>query len=254
MTAAAIGLIILEGQGFTSGARQHCQALAGETPVTVTDGYAKWTPVDRPLSRALTVFTGYEPVTMTLDLLIASVNGDGWDLSDQAAGQVEGWIAALEWMGGSNYHSGPSPAVKAAGVPADLIPPQYQGQTWIVSGGQSGGGLVWGQAWRNPSGLRCWQEATVTLQAYLGDQAPPPVDYTQTGGYFTSRPGRDTALLIAGAPTGGPAADVQQLASQILSSPRNNPCKNSRLRLARRSVTWRIPHRTLVWVPAHQAV
>jgi len=243
------------GVGFTSGYQwTPFDTICGPNPPTITGGYAKWTPLERPLQRALTIFQGYDPVQMTVDVIFGQWDSTtGWYQDDATGSNIEKkQIAGFEWMAGSNFVSGPSPAVyvyshSTQGGDTDLIPSQYAGVPWVVTD------LKWGTAYRNPNGYRIWQEATVTLQNYLNLNAPPKPDLNSNGGYFISKAGRDTALLIAGAPsTNSPIVDHQILAGRILSDARNNPMKGTSIRLARRSVYWKITHGSAVFVPSHQ--
>lgn len=244
------------GVGFSSGVQRSFQAVAGQKPPTITGGYAKWTPVERPLSRALTIFAGYDPMEMTVDVIFGNWT-DGWQTDDASGQAVEAAIGQLEWMGGSNFTNGPSPVVYVfcslpSGGQSDLIPPEYQSTArtqypWIITG------LQWGQAWRNENMFRVWQEATITLQNYLNIGAPPKAQTSAKGGYFISRAGRDRPILIAGAPsTLSPVETVQALAGRILSDPKNNPCKGSHISLSGKGLRFLIRHGTPVWVPDHQ--
>lgn len=242
--------ITFTGTGFFSGATRQFTVMAFNTPPTPTGGYAIWQPVARPLRRALTVFQGFNPQELTLDILFARWDqNNGWGSDDQTGMLVEADINKLEWMGGQNYIHSQSPAVTlaASNSSGDLIPGPYQNLTWVVTG------ITWGRAWRSPGGFRVWQEANVTLQAYLNIGAPAPRDSRTPGAFFTSRPGRDTALLIARAPqVRAPGRDVQTLARDILHASQNNPLRGTSIKLERRSVSWRIRHGLNVWVPAHQ--
>lgn len=242
-----------QGVGFTSGAKRSFDVVCGQSPPTITGGYANWQPLQRPMQRSLTMLQGYDPVTMTVDIIFGVWGAQGWQQDDTTAGKVETDIGKLEWMAGSNFTAGPSPVVyafshSAQGGDTDLIPPQYRGIPWIVTG------LQWGTSYRNSAGSRIWQEANLTLQNYLNLGAPPAADTSATGGYFISKAGRDTALLIAGAPSvNSPTVDHSVLAGRICEDAKNNPCKGSTIRLRRKSVYWPIRHGIPVWVAAHQS-
>ena len=243
------------GVGFSTGTQRSFEAIAGANPPTITGGYAQWESVKRPLQRSLTIFQGYDPVQMTVDIIFGSWL-DGWDTSDTGGQTVENNIAVLEWMGGSNFHVGPSPVVYVwsysnQGGQSDLIPRQYQSTKksqypWIITG------LRWGQAWRNTNGYRVWQEATITLENYLNLSPAPAADTSSKGGYFTSRAGRDTPLLIAGAPTvKSPMEDHQILAGRICQASENNPIKGSNVRLNGKGKQFKIRHGLKVYIPGH---
>lgn len=246
------------GVGFSSGRQRQFQALSGSKPPTITGGYAKWKPIPRPLARAMTVFDGYDPTQMTVEVIFGSWANGGWGTSNQAGQTVEANIAVLEWMAGSNFQTGPSPVVyvtcpSPSGGQSDLIPPQYQTRPgspfpWIITA------LEWGTAYRNAAGFRIWQQATVTLQNFLNVNATPRADTTAHGAYFVSRAGRDRPLLIASAPSvSSPTADVQILAGRICSDSHNNPCKDRpNLNLNGKGLRFVIPHGVQVWVPSHQ--
>lgn len=243
-----------QGIGFSTGATRSFDVICGQNPPTITGGYAKWTVLARPLQRGLTFLDGYDPATMTVNVIFGQWGLQGWKIDDNTAQKVEKDIGSLEWMGGSNFVSGPSPVVyvfshSSQGGDTDLVPPQYRGVPWIVTR------LDWGTAYRNSSGSRVWQEATVTLQNYLNLGKPPAADTSTTGGYFISKPGRDTPLLIAGAPSvNSPTVDHSVLAGRICQDPKNNPCKSTTIRLQRKSVYFKIRHGVAVFVPSHQTL
>jgi hypothetical protein len=241
-----------QGIGQSSGYRQSFQVLAGQSPPTITGGYATWSNLSRPLQRALTIFTGYEPMSMTCDVIFGRwLNGRGWEQDAAAARLVEADIAKLDWMAGGGFESGPSPYVyvisySTAGGQSDLVPAKYHGVPWIVTG------LTWGQAWRNTAASRIYQEATVVLQQYLNLNTPPQPDTSTSGSWFVSSPGNDTALKIAASrASNAPTADYQSLARTILRAAENNPCKGTSIRLERRSISWVIRHGVKVFVPSH---
>lgn len=244
----------IQGVAFTSGYRQGFDVLCGPNPPTVTGGYAKWAELQRPLSDSLTIFQGRGASALSINVIFGQWDSsNGWYQDDGTGASIEKAIGKLEWMAGSNFHFGPSPAVyiyshSNQGGDTDLVPPQYAGMPWIISDG-----VQWGTAYRNRNGFRIWQEATFTVKNYLNLSAPPKPDLNAAGGYFISRAGRDTALLIAGSPsTNSPTVHHQGLARRILADPKNNPCKGTAIKLARRHVYWQIRHKTAVWVPGHQ--
>lgn len=237
--------------------------LCGDNPPVIAGGYANWQTVPRPLLRGVTVFQGYDPVTMTLELRFGIWTSTfAWQTDDDAGRSVEADIEKLEWMAGANFVAGPSPYVylntyDASGATTPLIPLQYQ-QTAGVSGATRdtslwpwviSGGITWGASYRNSSGYRIKQDATLTVMNYQGFTAPP--QKSTSGAYFTSVPGRDTMLLIASAPSSH-ALFPEALATRIQADPKNNPMKGSRISLQRKSLRWPIKHGARVWVPGHQ--
>jgi len=240
-----------QGVGFTTSYRQSFDVLVGDNPPVITGGYANWTPLKRPLQRALTIFTGYDPVQMAVEVRFGRW-ANGWQTDDMHGQQVEADIGKLEWMAGSNFQQGPSPAVyvwshSSQGGDTDLVPPQYANVPWVITA------LEWGKAWRNTNGYRVWQEATITLQHYQNLTAAPPPNTNKSGGYFTTTAARNTALLIAGAPSSlSPMVDHRILAGRILSDAKNNPCKSTSIKLSGKSLSYPIRVGVSVWVPSHQ--
>lgn len=253
----------IQGTGFKSGYNQSFDVLCGSNPPTITDGYAQWSVIPRPLQRGLTVFTGYNPVQMTVDVIFGSFNesylqgaaAGGWQTSDATGAIIEKDIRKLAWMAGSNFVAGPSPVVyvfswSTQGGATDLVPPEVRGIPWIISTG----GLTWGQAWRTPNGFRIYQEATITLQNYLNIKAPPAPDVTMSGGYFTTSLRYNQPITIAAAPSANsPIADTKILAKAICTSGKNNPIKGTNIRLGRKSLYYRIrvSPPCKVWIPSH---
>lgn len=246
----------IQGVGLVSGHRMAFDVLCGQNPPTITDGYARWTNIPRYLQRDLTVFQGYGPMQMTLDVIFGWWAGESWRDDRYTGRQVEDAISKLEWMAGSNFQIGPSPVIYvfsrgSDGSDTDLIPSHYRGMPWIITTN----GLTWGEAYRNKWGQRTWQEATIVLENYQNLSTPAPADQFTRGSYFKVRPGRDTALLIAGTPRiGSPIVDHQKLARRILSDQKNNPIKGTSITLQRKSVNWQIRQGLEVFVPYHQIV
>ena len=252
------------GENLVGGGNlQQFQAMVGDNPPAITGGYAKWAVVDRALMRSVTVFTGYEPAQMSVSLRFGQWN-PGWDTSVGAGQQTENYIGALETMAGSTstYTAGPPQVVYVAaysnqGGMSDLIPPQYQFDPgkkypnlfpWVLNG------LTWGTAYRNASGCRVYQEATATLMQYLpplGGPAAPAAKTQKAGGWFIAKAGRDTAQLIASAPsTLSPNEDHKILAQRIVNA--NGPYSGAvNPKLGLRGINQRIKPTTPVWVPSH---
>lgn len=245
-----------QGIGFSTGKVREFQVIAGSQPPTITGGYAQYEEYDRPLQRGLTIFKGYKPVTMTVSVIFGQWVGTGWKTDDDTGRAIRQQIAALEWMGGSNFQAGPSPVVyifcqSTSGGQTDLIPAQYQSTSksqfpWIITG------LSWGTTYRNPAGYRVWQEATITVENYLNLGVTPPPKTQQDGGYFRTTGTYDKPILIAGAPSvRSPVEDHRILARRICESSRNNPCKGTRIKLNRKGIYYQIRTGVHVWVPGH---
>ena len=265
----AIDYLTFKGYGF-DGARQF-SVMCGDDPPTVAGGYAKWTVVDRPLQRGATVFQGYDPITMTVNLRFGIWdNTNGWHTSDQAKDTdgytVEQCIAALEWMAGAQTYSGQSPIVmvntyNSSGAGTNLVPNQYQSvgnsfsskdskYFWVI-----GNGITWGTSIRSDRGAgdgqagRVYQECSLTLTNWQGFTAPPIAK--APGTHVTTSLGRDTCLLLANLPQVGPAFNPQALAQAIRSSSRNNPITKSKIHLSSHMLNWKIPDGKSVFIPSH---
>lgn len=243
---------------------RHFNALCGDDPPTITDGYAKWNVIDRPLRQGVTVPAGYNPARLKINIRFGIWDGrfdrHGWDTSAKAADEVESDIDDLHWMAGGNALAGPSPAINVnsyrvqggALYRTHLIPRPYWGIVWVIDGG-----VEWGKAYRlsrgTRAGSRVYQEAAFTLLGYNSfGVTPPNIRTNEHGGYFTTTSALRTALEIAGAPSGNtPEALIYTLAGNICASNKNNPCRGTRLKLERRSISFPIPVNTAVWVPSH---
>ena len=251
--------LAFQGIGFTSGTVRSFQAMCGANPPTITAGYAKYATLARPLQRGLTIFQGYDPVTMTVEVIFGSWVATGWQTDDLTGASIKADIGHLEWMAGSNFQTGPAPIIyvwcySSSSGQSDLIPSQYQStpQTpfpWIVTG------LAWGTAYRNLSGLRVWQEATITLENYLNLGTTPPPDAQVKGGYFVTSPAINKPILIAGSKSvRSPMENHALLAGRICEDPKNNPCKGTSIKLNRKGVYYAIRKGVSVWIPGHTVV
>lgn len=251
-----------QGKSPSTGNTETFDVLSGANPPTITGGYAEWSNVTRPLQRALTVPKDFPPVTMTCDVIFGSWLGQygqaqGWQQDDGTGQRIENDISALEWMAGGGgvggQPSGQAPWVfvtsysnRDTKTQSGLIAVRYRGLPWIVTG------LDWGQSWRNDNAYRVYQEATITLTNFLS-LTPAGTPTTQVGGsWFTSSPGRDSALLIAASPSiNSPTVDLQATAREICRSTANNPCKGTTINLNGRSINWKIRHGVQIYVPSH---
>jgi hypothetical protein len=156
------------------------KVLAGDSPPTITDGYASWDVVDRSQRSGVTVFRGYSPITMSVPIRFeAFLDGTQVDGHTYSGAQIERDISLLERMAGRGAFKGaavgPPPVVRvsttgARGEVVPLIPFNYQFSdqnttppVWVITG------LEWDEdALRNNDGLRIRQLATVTLTQFTG--------------------------------------------------------------------------------------
>ena len=271
MAPPVTGYLVLQSWAFERNAQgghnqRQFNVLCGENPPQIVDGYGKWNVIDRPLRQGVTIPQGFNPAKLKVEVIFGIWDGrfgkNGWDKSATAADEVESNIDDLHWMAGGNAIAGPSPVVymdsyRLAGgklFRTKLVPPQYWGVPWVITDG-----ITWGNALRLPhgsrAGSRVYQEASFNLLGYTpasGNVLPPPEQTRLAGGFFTVTSTVRTARAIASANSSRvPLQFTEQLATQILSDPRNNPCRSSRLKLERRSIDWAIPVGTAVFVPAH---
>lgn len=239
--------------------------LCGDNPPTITDGYAKWGTIDRPLRTGVTIPQGYNPAQMQVNVRFGIYDGrfigitsdgkrfgGGWDTRSIAATEVEKEIGDLNWMAGGSYNAGPSPQVyidtyDAKGT-TNLIPKDFQGLTWVIDQG-----IQWGNSLRHPNGSRIYQEAQFTMLEYTAIGAKKRKEqHQQSGHYVKTTITNRTALSIAAAQRQrSPEAYHQTLAKRICHSPNNNPCQKSSVRLERKSIHWKMPVGLNVWVPEH---
>lgn len=211
--------------------------LAGDTPPTITGGYAKWQTIDRPLRRGVTVFQGYDPPTMSVAIRFMRFDANGSWLTDTPNGLlIEEGVEILEFMAGWPGREGPPmlvwlstydgrgnaiPLIPFNWQPASSpnVPAQLQGtdQPWVITG------LEWDQnPLRNHDGYRTKQDATVTVQRF-SQTTDTPFDRTQPANRgksstFVSRPGADTAITIARTVH---SRDASVLAAAIKAFPQN---------------------------------
>jgi hypothetical protein len=154
-------------------------ALRGDSAPTVTGGYGKWNTIDRPRRTGLTVFAGYDPITMDIPVRFEAY------LGEKSGFDVENDIQALEYLAGRG--------VKAANSQKDKTPPYVAissfnaaGSTvyvlgnnytfddddnpnppnWVITGVQWDGDVLF-----NRNGRRLRQTATITLTQYVKPSA-----------------------------------------------------------------------------------
>ena len=241
--------LVFEGRSWIRNYGQKFSVLCGDNPPTITDGYALWQTIPRPLSTGVTLFTGYNPPQMQCELRFAMWDSGGsWDTTTAGGSDVESRISILEWMAGANFGTGRSPVVrvysyKGDNTLSDLVPPAWRYVTWIIGSGTASG-LEWGQAWRNEQGQRIWQDVKVTLTKYVGYDQAPKAGTQQNGTYMVASPSADTPLkMAANTQANMPMANQELLARLIVSDPHN-----SNLQL--RSVRQQVPQGSRVWVPS----
>lgn len=252
------------GANLTKGSLQQFSVLCGEEPPTVTDGYAIWTSVARPMLRGVTVPQGFMPAQMKVSVKFGVWDGrfgiNGWDdgsfdPQDRAGRAVEADITLLEWMAGAQFSQGPSPVVYIASYFANgagqsyLVPPPYRNMSWVINGG-----LTWKNIIRNQNTRRVVADCDFTLLNYqnFGISAPRPAS-SLAGGYFKTSAAWRTPLAIAANPSSrSPQAYHQILAGRICADPKNNPIRNSRVTLNGKGIHYKIPIGKSVWVPTHQ--
>jgi hypothetical protein len=141
-----------------------------EGPPQITDGYAKFSVVDRPDRKGIPKFEGYDPAVMTVPIRFEAFRTRG------NAPNLEIDCALLERMAGRGQYSGTAAGPPAiinvsttnGGMTVPLIPLQWQrsemnpqGPLWRVTG------LTWGEAVRDGNGVLLRQLATVTLTEHV---------------------------------------------------------------------------------------
>jgi hypothetical protein len=153
-----------------TGDDQQFHVLAGDQPPRITEGYAKFSVIDRPGGTGILSHDGYDPIAMEVPIrFLAKVSGDGE--------QVEQDIELLERMAGrGNFQgtaSGPPPIIRISTTNANggivpLVPRNYQwsrqnpsAPLWFVTG------IDWdADPRRGGRGNRLEQKATVTVQQH----------------------------------------------------------------------------------------
>jgi hypothetical protein len=151
--------------------------LAGDEGPRIVAGYAELDVVDRPGRTGLSVFRGYQPLRMEIDVVFMSMDtASGWRNKESA--DVEEGIRLLERMAGrgrglNGAGSSPPPVIRvsttnSAGTTVPLIPHNYQSSPVNTSA------PLWrvadidpGTVWRNRYGGRIRWETTITLQQHI---------------------------------------------------------------------------------------
>jgi hypothetical protein len=155
------------------------KALAGDTPPTITDGYANWDVVERSQRTGLTVFRGYNPIVMSIAIQFEGyLSGTRMDGQPYGGVQIERDIKLLERMGGRGAFKGaavgPPPVIRVSttgdrGEVVPLVPYNFQFSAqnktpplWVITG------IDWDEnALRNRAGRRIRQLATITLTQFM---------------------------------------------------------------------------------------
>jgi hypothetical protein len=182
---------VLQFYGYRNQILQHSfQALCGPQPPQITNAPVDITVVNRPRSVGYTIATGYDPVTMDVQIRF-----ENWiDYRNPINPDVEGDISQLLWMGGrgrlgpdpSHNGNGNPPIVKVRcfdpkGTDLPLIPVDYTGIEWVISNIQWDPTplrltrqMISARNLNLPVGTRGRQDATVTLTQWI----PAPGDQT----------------------------------------------------------------------------
>jgi hypothetical protein len=171
-------------------------------PPVITDGYAKFSTVDRPDRKGITKFEGYDPAVMSVPIRFEAFR--------TRDGSLEADCALLERMAGRGQFggsaAGPPPIINVSvtngATTVPLIPNQWQrssqnpqGPLWRVSG------LSWGESVRDRNGVLLRQLATVTLQ----EQVRPRLQTKSVAQRNKNKRGRGTLVgrVVPGSFEGG---------------------------------------------------
>jgi hypothetical protein len=163
----------------------HFSVLAGDTAPRVIAGYAKITTVERSERKSLSLFSGYEPITLEVPVRFEAEDNDG-SFIGASGKKVESDISKLEEFAGigafrgSGTGSPPTVRVTTRSVDGEtvvpLIPRAYQ---WTKNNPQAPvywiSGIDWDEgAIRNRDGDRIRQLATITLVQYVRPAVAAP--------------------------------------------------------------------------------
>jgi hypothetical protein len=125
--------------------------LGAERP-DVSSGYGGWEEVTRPKRTTVTTWAGQPARRLSLSVLFDNfVEGRS----------IEADLRVLERLA-LPRPGGQPPTVKVS-APGGIVPPFYEGMTWVVDA------LSWGDALMNAAGNRVRQAAVVTLLQYISD-------------------------------------------------------------------------------------
>lgn len=126
--------------------RTHLRLLLGQERPDVSSGYGGWEEIERPGRTTAIHWKGLPARRLALPLLFDNF----------AEGEsIETDIRALERLA-SPRDGGEPPSVKVSGK-GGVVPPFYEGKSWVVDA------LSWGDALMNLHGNRIRQAVTVTL-------------------------------------------------------------------------------------------
>jgi hypothetical protein len=125
--------------------------LGAERP-DVSSGYGGWEEVTRPKRTTVTTWAGQPARRLSLSVLFDNF---------VAGRSVEVDLRVLERLA-LPRPGGQPPTVKVS-APGGIVPPFYEGMTWVVDA------LSWGDALMNAAGNRVRQAAVVTLLQYISD-------------------------------------------------------------------------------------
>jgi hypothetical protein len=132
----------------------------GGAPAVITDGYARWTVIDRDAKRSITDFAGQPPYTQSIPVLF-----DGWNGSTADSSSVEDDIKALEELA-TIPKGGHRPRILK--LTGNIRRPDLR---WVIQGP-----IDWASGGPDEfiahpdTGTRYRQAATVTVLAYHEDQ------------------------------------------------------------------------------------
>jgi LysM repeat protein len=127
------------------------EAIMGPTNPIVAGGYGTWELQKRPHRKSLTNWTGHDPFTMNLDLMIFE------DINDQIS--IEGRIRDLERMAMPDRANTPvrPPVVRITG---EMVP--HNDLPWVIQD------MTWGVTLRNLSTFhRYQQQVTISLLEFI---------------------------------------------------------------------------------------
>jgi hypothetical protein len=126
--------------------------LLGVDRPDVSSGYGGWVEVERPKRSTVTTWRGQPARRMSISILFDAF---------AAGASVEDDLRTLERM--ALPRPGGQPPTVRVSAPGGVIPPFYEGMTWVVDA------ITWGDALMNAFGNRIRQAATVTLLEYVAD-------------------------------------------------------------------------------------
>lgn len=136
------------------------RCLLGPDAIQVIDGYAQWQTIARPKRRAITEWTGTNPLKVSISFVI-DYTGDTAELPGL---RCERDIRDLEEMAGLNFDGDvrPPELVWDANAPHDNS--QASHLTWIIVT------LTWGDVMYNTAGNKVRQAGTMELSQFVADE------------------------------------------------------------------------------------